>query len=108
MRRIRFGKDIAIKWAITTNGEDVSLVGRDLKLLLIDPNGREIEMDFTVGGENGNELTFSFFGIKHTCTGTYRLTLWENYHKVGQTAVDKTNAFRIVATTDLEGADPDE
>lgn len=102
MKSIRIGKDIAMTWSITTNGEPLSLVGRDLALCLSTPKGGQIDMEFTIGGDNSNELHFVYEGRKHQYTGTYMLTLWENYGKVGQTVVDKTNAFRLVATTDLE------
>lgn len=102
MKSIRIGKDIAMTWAITTNGEPLSLVGRDLALCITTPKGGQIDTEFTIGGENNNELHFTYEGRKHQYTGTYSLTLWENYGKVGQTVVDKMNAFRLVANTDLE------
>gem|GEM_PF-1211363 len=40
-----------------------------------------------------------FRGVEHRSTGKYRLTLWENFGKDGQTAVDCCDAFELVATT---------
>jgi hypothetical protein len=102
MKSIRIGKDIAMTWGITTNGEPLSLVGRDLALCLTTPKGGHIDTEFSIGGENNNELHFTYEGRKHQYCGNYSLTLWENYGKVGQTVVDKMNAFRLVANTDLE------
>lgn len=102
MKSIRIGKDIAMTWVITTNGEPLSLVGRDLALCLSTPKGGHIDTEFSIGGENNNELHFTYEGRKHQYCGNYSLTLWENYGKVGQTVVDKMNAFRLVANTDLE------
>lgn len=102
MKSIRIGKDIAMVWAITTNGEPVSLVDRDLALCISTPKGGQIDTEFTIGGDNNNELHFVYEGRKHQYCGTYHLTLWENYGKVGQTVVDKMDAFRLVANTDLE------
>lgn len=89
-------------WAITTNGEPVSLVGRDLALCISTPKGGQIDTEFTIEGNDSNELHFVYEGRKHQYCGTYHLTLWENYGKVGQTVVDKMDAFRLVANTDLE------
>lgn len=44
MESKRIHKDIRMTWPILTNGEAVSLEGRDLKLILIDPKGNETEL----------------------------------------------------------------
>lgn len=102
MKKIRIGKDISIRWTILTNGEAVSLVGRDLKLVLTDPIRRTTDMEFTV---EGNTVTTLYKGTQHKCLGVYNLTLWENYGKDGQTAVDACNAFTLVSTTCAEGGE---
>ena len=99
MRSIRIGKDLQLEWKILTNGEPLSLEGRDIYLQLIDPRGRALDMDFTV---SGNTLSFSYPGVAQKFTGVYRLTVWENHGKERQTVYDNIKAFKLVPTTDLE------
>lgn len=100
MKKIRIGKDIHITWGITTNGEPRSLEGRDLKLILITPLRNNIGMKFSV---DGNTIACDYHGAEQKYLGIYMLTLWENYGKPDQTAVDACNAFQLVATTCQEG-----
>lgn len=100
MKKIRIGKDIAISWQILTNGEVVSLEGRDLTLQLVDPLNRKIQIAFTV---DVNKLETKVQGTTQKFLGKYSMTLWENYGKPGQTAVDACNAFELVKTTCMEG-----
>lgn len=97
MRKIRIGKDIHFAWKILTNGEPIPLDGRDLKMRLRTPVKSYIEIPIKISKDN--TLTFSYFGTDHKHLGNYTLSLWENYGKEGQTAVDKCDAFRLVATT---------
>lgn len=92
--RIRQGKTIVITWEILTNGEVVSLVGRDLSLYL---NTRTpTKLDFSV---EGNVVTSTIEGSMMIPIGGYTLTLWENYGKENQSAVDTCEAFEIVRTS---------
>lgn len=100
MKKIRKGKDIAIRWAILTNGSAEPLEGRDLRVELKDPIGHVSIMDATV---DGSTLLMWFRGTEQTRYGVHRLTLWENYGKTGQTVVDNCNAFALVKCTDEEG-----
>ena len=100
MKSIRIGKDISVRWAILTNGQPISLEGRDLKLVLTNPLKRTTEPDFTV---SGNEVSATIQGTEQKYLGSYSLTLWENYGKQRQTAIDACEAFRLVATTCQEG-----
>lgn len=100
MKKIRIGKDITIHWTILTNGEEISLENRDLKLVLADPLRRTTTLDYSV---QGNVLTAIYRGVLQRTLGEYSLTLWENYNKDGQTAVDACNLFVLVATTCAEG-----
>lgn len=103
MKKIRIGKDIIVKWNILTNGEPISLEGRDLYLELIDPLKFCKKIDFNV---NVNEISFILSGTEQKRTGTYSLTLWENYGIQGQTAVDCCEAFALVdKTCNEEGFD---
>lgn len=102
MKRIRIGKDIEIHWPILTNGEPVALEGRDLKLFVHLPSHMDIPVDFTT---EGNTAIFIISGAMQKSIGVYRLTMWENLQKRGQTAVDYCKAFELVPTTLLEGGE---
>ena len=102
MKRIRIGKDIEIHWPILTNGEPVALEGRDLKLFVHLPSHMDIPIDFTT---EGNTAIFIISGAMQKSIGVYRLTMWENLQKRGQTAVDYCKAFELVPTTILEGGE---
>lgn len=104
MKSKRIGKDLRFLWRnIKTNDEFVSLNGRDLTLIMTDPKGGTMQMPFTVVEDYNVET--HFYGKDHKHLGNYMLTLWENYGKIGQTALDRKNAFRLVPTTDLERDD---
>lgn len=102
MKRIRIGKDIEIHWPILTNGEQVALEGRDLKLFVHLPSHMDIPVDFTT---EGNTAIFTISGTMQKSIGVYRLTMWENLQKSGQTTVDYCKAFELVPTTLLEGGE---
>lgn len=102
MKRIRIGKDIEIHWPILTNGEPVALEGRDLRLFVHLPSHMDIPVDFTT---EGNTAIFTISGAMQKSIGVYRLTMWENLQKRGQTAVDYCKAFELVPTTILEGGE---
>lgn len=102
MKRIRIGKDIEIHWPILTNGGPVALEGRDLKLFVHLPSHMDIPVDFTT---EGNTAIFIISGAMQKSIGVYRLTMWENLQKRGQTAVDYCKAFELVPTTILEGGE---
>lgn len=104
MKRIRIGKDIEIHWPILTNGKQVALEGRDLKLFVHLPSHMDIPVDFTT---EGNTAIFIITGAMQKSIGVYRLTMWENLQKSGQTAVDYCNAFELVPTTCMEGGEDD-
>ena len=104
MESKRIGKDLRLIWRdIKTNGEFVSLNGRDLKLIMTDPKGGQIEMPLTVVDDYNIES--HFYGKDHKHLGNYKLTLWENHGNIGQTALDRTMAFRLVPSTELERSD---
>lgn len=100
MKRIRIGKDIKIHWPILTNGEQVTLEGRDLHLVLHLPSCMETPLHFE---PQGNIAVFTISGNMQKQLGAYRLTMWENKDKSGQTAVDYCDAFELVPTTCMEG-----
>lgn len=103
MKKIRIGKDITIKWAVLTNGQEVDLQGRDLRLELTDARMVRFPLKFTT---DGNTLTAVYKGSLQRNIGEVRLTLWENCGKDGQTALDACSPFELVKTTcEEEGAD---
>lgn len=100
MKNIRIGKDIRVRWSILTNGEAIPLSGRDLKLECHTPKHTTEEIEFT---RSGNVVQFFMRGIRQKRPGQYSFTLWENFGKEGQTAVDCCDAFNLVRTTCEEG-----
>lgn len=96
MKTIRIGKDISVRWPILTNGDAAPLWGRDLTLFVKSPYGVRKTIDFSV---DENAVLFVYPGTAQKFLGVYKLTLWENYGKRGQTAVDCCEAFELVACT---------
>lgn len=99
MMKIRKGKDILFNWSILTNGLPIPLLGRDLKVEIVDPYGSRINIPYE---SEGNVLIFKYLGIEHRRTGVHGITLWENWNKEGQSAVDISQAFELVRTTEEE------
>lgn len=104
MKSIRIGKDIRVRWSVLTNKEALSFEGRDLKLQCHTPFHTTEEVEFT---RSGNVLEFVVPGIGQSRVGKYSFTLWENFGKEGQTAVDCCDAFCLVRTTCDEGGSDD-
>lgn len=96
MKQIRIGKDITVRWPILSNGAAVKLEGRDLTLFVRPPTEAERCIGFST---EDNIIIFTIPGTDQMALGTYSITLWENYGKKGQTAVDVCEAFRLVSTT---------
>ena len=99
MKHIRIGKDISLRWAITTDGAAISLQGRDLTLELKSPIGKVISIPYQI---EGNVITMTYYGYEQTVVGEYSLTLWENKGKQGQNVVDAIRAFKLVRTSPEE------
>lgn len=106
MRRYREGKDITNRLHVLTNGQPEPLTGRNLTVHLIDPSGCAMVMPFTI--IDVNVLEFVFWGIDQKALGTYKLTLWENFGRHGQTVVDVKDALRLVPDTSMEGGEDPE
>ena len=101
MQRIRAEKEFVLRWSgILTNGEPESLEGRDLTLYLINPYGVESSLAITV--EN-NTITARISAGTCNVLGQYRLKLYENKGKSGQTVLDHCEGFVVVPTTCQEG-----
>lgn len=96
MNNIRIGKSIKIRWKVSvSNGEP--LVKEDLTLLLIDPHLNKRSLDFEIVEDDTIEATFKGEDQKHC--GVHKLTLWYKVGTTSQSALDKTDAFRLVMFT---------
>lgn len=104
--KIRIGKDICLRWAILTNGEETALAGRNLKLYLSDYTRRRVEVPFE---SSGNTAIITLRAAQMQRLGEYVLTLVENEGQEGQTIVDAKPAFTLVeySTEEDDGAVPD-
>lgn len=104
--KIRIGKDICLRWAILTNGEETALEGRNLKLYLSDYTRRRVEVPFE---SSGNTAIITLRASQMQRLGEYVMTLVENEGQEGQTIVDAKPAFTLVeySTEEDDAADPD-
>ena len=99
MKRIRIGKDISMRWEITTDGVAIPLDGRDLTVEIKSPMGIENNIPYRV---EGNILIMTYYGYEQKRTGEYSITLWEKKGKPGQNVVDVISAFKLVRTSQEE------
>lgn len=99
--KIRRGKDIKLRWSVTVNDRPIT-ADDDLTLVLINPRLEKIKLDYFI--EDG-ALVFYFRGKEQKFLGEYKLTLWLNYGKENQTALDDTSCFTLVRFTDDEDND---
>lgn len=105
MKNIRIGKDIALQWTVTVDGVSRDLSALDLKLFLHNETaGSAVELAFTT---QTDVLRAEVLGRDQRNTGVYRLTLWLNKDKIGQSVLDESTAFRLVARTEMEGGTDD-
>ena len=105
MKKIRIGKDIKIRWGVTIDGEVADPAVYDLTLELRDAFGSAVEIaqPNLVDGL----LETKFYGKDHKRIGAYRLTLWLNKGKEGQSVVDACDAFTLVSCSCDEGGTSD-
>ena len=99
MKRIRIGKDISMRWEITTDGAAIPLDGRDLTVEIKSPAGIENNIPYRI---DGNILIMTYYGYEQKRTGEYSITLWEKKGKPGQNVVDVIRAFELVRTSQEE------
>lgn len=105
MRKIRIGKDIKIRWGVTIEGEVADPAVYDLTLELRDGFGTACPISAMELVDGAIEATY--YGKDHKRTGDYRLTLWLNKGKEGQSVVDACDAFTLVACSCDEGGSSD-
>lgn len=93
MRSYRIGKTLKIRWTILSGGAPEPLAGRDLTLEISSGTRVRTTLPFVA---DGNVAVFYYQGRDQRFTGTYTVTMWENYAKEGQTVVDRCDAFALV------------
>ena len=96
MNSYRIGKTLKVRWPILTNGQPDPLDGRDLTLEISSGNRVRTTLSFVA---DGNVAVFYYQGRDQRFTGTYTVTMWENYAKEGQTVVDRCDAFALVPSS---------
>lgn len=102
MKRIRIGNDITIRVTVTRQGVAETLTGKTLSLILRSPYAR-YTLDYTM---QDNVLTAQWLGTEQTKTGTYTVTLVEDYGDGSRNTVDSVGVFALVSnSTDENGAE---
>lgn len=96
MQSFRIGKTLKIRWAILSGGAPEPLAGRDLTLEISSGNRVRMILPFVA---DGNVAVFYYQGRDQRFTGSYTVTMWENYAKEGQTVVDRCDAFALVPSS---------
>lgn len=96
MKNIRIGNDIHVRWRIMRQGSPEDFDGKDVHVCLSDQYGGRYYPDIALSSEG--TIEFTFFGKDQVKTGTYNLTLTENGGRKNMVAVDRTAAFRLVAS----------
>lgn len=97
--RKRWGKDLHFKWNVNVNQGKIDLSELDLKVVMTDFFGNVIVCPHTL---SGRMISWDFLASQQTNYGEYGITLWANYLRTGQSAVDIFNKFELVPTTDME------
>nr|DAG73058.1 MAG TPA: tail sheath protein [Caudoviricetes sp.] len=97
--KVRLGNTINFKWPILTNGKPEPLEGRELTLIVTDPLGVQMKLDYYV---EDNYLITSLLGRDQTTIGVYKFALWENKGKASQRVVDLCAPFVVVRDTHEE------
>lgn len=99
--RTRIGNTVTVVLPVLTRGDAVSLVGRDITIMLVDPNDVKTPVSFTIGGVDNNIATFVVEGTSQSATGTYRAEVYENYRGTAMAVYD-CDIFVLVARTEYE------
>lgn len=93
MKKIRIGNDIVLRITVTRLGDAEDFAGKTLRLTLRSAL-QTIEMPFV---RIGNVLTATWLGTQQTKTGTYTITLTEDYGDGSRNTVDECSAFALVS-----------
>lgn len=106
MKRFRIGNDIYITWPVKKGGADATLAGKDVKLYMTHPKGREEVKGFSL---SGNTLTYTFPGLSQKVLGRYTLTIDVRETSGSRYMIqDKCGAFELVGRSCAECEDPDD
>lgn len=99
MIKIRIQNDITFRISVTRFGEDEDFTLKTVKLLLRSAL-QTVELPFT---RSGSTLTALWKGTEQQKTGTYRVTLVEDYGDGSRNTVDECCAFALVSCSCREG-----
>ena len=105
MVNIQIGNTFLVHWQITTDGEPVSLEGRDIKPILLAPSGKPQRINPRRDNTDASVFSFEFEGTEQKELGVYRIVAVENKGGTPQAITDETMAFRLVATAEEVSAD---
>ena len=100
--KIRIGNTIEVFLPVLTNGEETSLVGRNISVKLFTPRGgsQKIE-DVCIDADVTNVVKFCVEGTAQQYTGKYRAVVYENANRASQALFDKV-AFELVPESAME------
>lgn len=91
--KIRIGNDIVIRMRLTRNGENENVAGKKLSVMLRSAY-KKIIAEHTVIDD---EIIVSWLGSEQEMTGTYTVTVIEEYGNGNRNTVDACNAFTLVS-----------
>lgn len=105
--RIRIGTTFQVAREILTDGEPVSLIGRDIHVELIDQRGKAAKVNCYIDSEHDTVIRFTFEGTAQRTTGLYTMIVYENKGRMQQTLFDE-DVFSLVPRTSMQNvSDPD-
>ena len=90
--KIRIGNDIIIRMRLTRNGESEDLTGKKL-FVMLRSSYKKLIVEHTIIGD---EIIVSWLGSEQERTGTYTVTVIEEYGNGNRNTVDACNAFTLV------------
>lgn len=93
MAKIRIQNDITLRVTVTRQGKEEDFSLKDLRLVVRSMLDCQ-ELAYTV---SGNVLTAVWLGTAQTKTGTYTVTLVEDYGNGSRNTVDSCGAFTLVS-----------
>lgn len=94
MKKIRFGNDIPIEWAISRNDQPEDFTGKTLRLTMTGTSGTTEVTDYTI---EGNVLRWMFWGKDQKGPSTYHFCLVENGGEEGMFTIDTCDVLRLVS-----------
>lgn len=90
--KIRIGNDIIIRMRLTRNGESEDLTGKKL-FVMLRSSYKKLIVEHTIIGD---EIIVIWLGSEQERTGTYTVTVIEEYGNGNRNTVDACNAFTLV------------